>query len=273
MGLNSVIKRLDQVYKSVEYYRDNDSAPYASDVYDNRSTLATIVKRVLEDFSKETNYTSIFPNNLYRDNRYPVPFNTNVKIDETLYCIADAKAHALGLKEEQDINKIKEENESLKIQINDLKRGHGIYCSLIGESCTKIFESENLCFVIYDYNLKDYDIYASNAIKNSECGLDPVISKHLNKGESMGMYCTKICKPIRSSKICIADVTKDNSNVGLEIGLAWRYGKPLILTMNKTGRKEPPSDLAAFTRVDYVDLNELEEKLKDQIIAQLKRKN
>lgn len=266
MSLNSIIQRLEQAHKSVEYYRDNDKFPYVSDYYRHTSTLAKIVKKVLEDFLKETKFTPVFPNNLYSTSMLNVP----ISVDETFYCIADAKVHALGLIEEQNIEKIKEENELLKIQVNDLKRGHGVYCSLIDESCTKVFENENLCFVIYDYNLTDYDIYASNAIKNSESGLEPVISKHLNKGESMGMYCTKICKPVRSSKICIADVTKDNSNVGLEIGLAWRYGKPLILTMNKNERKEPPSDLAAFTMVDYRDFKELEKKLSDQIAAQLK---
>jgi len=264
MTINSLIKRIDNASKALDHHRKEMEKYNLTSDYGSGSALAEIVRKVLENFSSETGYNPIFPNGLY---------SSSVDISETLYCLGDAKAHALSLIDEQNIDEIKEENEFLKTQVIDLKRGLGVYCSLIGDSCMQIFETKNQCFVIYDYDLEGYDTSVSNAIEKS--GLKSVISKHLNKGESMGMYCTKICKPIRSSKICIADVTEDNSNVGLEIGLAWRYGKPVILTMNKGERKEPPSDLMAFTRVEYKNLKELEKKLLDQIISQLKneRKN
>ena len=177
--------------------------------------------------------------------------------------LTDMKAEIESLIEEQDLGKLKKKNDDLRTKVSDLKRGSGVYCSVIGNNCDRIFETKNQCFIIYDYKLKDFGDVVSNAVKTAD--LEPIISKHIKTGESGGMYCTTICKPIRSSKLCIADITKDNSNVGLEIGLAWRYGKPLILTMDKQERKEPPSDFTAFTRIEYTNSKELEENLKKEI--------
>ncbi|MDI6640380.1 MAG: hypothetical protein QMD78_06125 [Methanocellales archaeon] len=165
--------------------------------------------------------------------------------------------------EEQNIVDLKKENELLKTQVSDLKRGMGVYCALIGDECNRLFEPKDQCFIIYDYESKEIGDVICKAVKNA--GLDPIISKHIKMGESTGMYCTTICEPIRSSKLCITDISKENTNVGLELGLAWRYGKPVILTMDKRKRKNPPSDLSAFTRVNYKDANELERELTKKI--------
>ncbi|MDD2666092.1 MAG: hypothetical protein PHD13_01095 [Methanocellales archaeon] len=98
---------------------------------------------------------------------------------------------------------------------------------MIGGKCDRIFEPKDQCFIIYDYESREIEDVIGKSVKSA--GLEPVISKHIKMGESTGMYCTTICEPIRSS--CITDISEENTNAGL--GLAWRYGKPVILSRDK----------------------------------------
>ncbi|MDD2777533.1 MAG: hypothetical protein PHS47_06380 [Methanocellales archaeon] len=135
----------------------------------------------------------------------------------------------------------------------------GTYCALIGDKFNRLFEPKDQCCITYDYESREIEDVIGKAVKSA--GLEPIISKHIKLGESTGLYCTTICESIKSSKICITDISEENTNVGLKIGIAWRYGKPVILTRDKTKK----SDISAFTRVNYQDANELETELTRKI--------
>jgi len=164
-----------------------------------------------------------------------------------------------GLIETSEIGDLKKKHEDLQKRVRELEQGAGTYCALIGEKCEFEVEVKNRCFIIYDYDFGELGERISQVVK--KCGLEPRIAGKIELAEAASILCRKVCKEIRSSKLCIADVSKDNTNVGLEVGLAWRYGKPVIVTMDLTKKDKPPSDLSGFTLVLYKNLDELMGKL------------
>jgi len=248
----SVLSLLRRTEKLIEQMKNRSKGGYIT--YNLVSTLNKLVNKILNDIQKETGYAPIYP---------VMRVDGSYGIQSTLDTLEDVHAQLQALVEERNIVNLKEENVSLQNQVNDLKRGMGVYCELIGNKCNRLFEPKDQCFIIYDYESKEFENAICNPVRNA--GLEPVISKHIKIGESTGMYCTTICEPIRSSKLCVADISKENTNVGLEVGLAWRYGKPVILTMDKTKKENLPSDLAAFTLVYYKDAKELERELTKKV--------
>lgn len=74
----------------------------------------------------------------------------------------------------------------------------------------------------------------------------------------------KICAALQACRFAIMDISKPNSNVGIEIGLAYGYGKKVILLRNKNASK-PPSDLAGIEYALYTDINSLRKILSEYI--------
>lgn len=178
---------------------------------------------------------------------------------DVLNALSPILGHLEGLIETSEMGDLKKKYEELEKKARELEKGAGIYCALIGEKCEFEVEVKNRCFIIYDYDFGKLGERLAQVVK--KFGLEPRIAGKIDLAESRSLLCSKVCKEIRSSKLCIADVSKENTNVGLEVGLAWRYGKPVIVTMDRTKRGEPPSDLSGFTLVKYKNLDELEERL------------
>lgn len=150
----------------------------------------------------------------------------------------------------------------------------GQYCPIMDKLCTTSVETKNHCFIIFKYgeNGDEWCEVVSSVVDG--LGINPIISRELSNGTSKGSHCTLICEPIRSSIMCIADISKDCTNVGFEIQLAWKYNKPLILTFHEdsvTGRNQPPFDLQGLLYVCYDDHEQLKERLENKII-EVKRK-
>lgn len=179
--------------------------------------------------------------------------------EEILNALSPILGHLEGLIEISEMGDLKKKYEELEKKARELEKGAGIYCALIGEKCEFEVEVKNRCFIIYDYDFGELGERLSQIIK--KFGLGPRIAGKIDLAESRSLLCSKVCKEIRASKLCIADVSKENTNVGLEVGLAWRYGKPVIVTMDRKKRDKPPADLSGFTLVLYENLDELEEEL------------
>ncbi len=183
------------------------------------------------------------------------------------------ESHLDVLDEQQSIEKIKTENESLKTQVKDLKRGLGFYCAWIGRNCDLYIEKQSGCFVMYDYELKDFEGIVTGVLKKGDINLEFKTGKTIETIGSGGTHCTKICTPIRSSKICIADVSEENTNVGLEIGIAKRFNIPVIFTVNTSKIKNIEDlsfDVQGFDCVLYENTIELDKKLTNKIKETLK---
>ena len=171
------------------------------------------------------------------------------------------------------------------------------FCERIEGKCPhKISKVSKDCFIMMAYNnahSKEIERILKKVIK-SVLKLSPVLAKNIKHIRSTDLYCTKVCKPIRKSTHCIADLTYNNTNVGFEIAIAHKWGKPVIITrylpeklkikdddkkiLEKLKNKgaiqysEIPNtisgDFGGIFRIDYSNESELKEKLKEAIEIQ-----
>ncbi len=75
----------------------------------------------------------------------------------------------------------------------------------------------------------------------------------------------KICGALQSSRLAIMEISKPNRNVFLETGLAYAYGKQVVL-LRRTDSPTPPSDLAGIEYISYTTIKELRMKLNDYLL-------
>jgi len=171
------------------------------------------------------------------------------------------------------------------------------FCERIDEKCPhKISKISKDCFVMMAYKetySKEIERILKKVIK-SVLKLNPILAKNIKHTGSTDLYCTKVCKPIRKSAQCVADLTYNNTNVGFEIAIAHKWGKPVIITrympkktkIEKDDEKvlkrlktkgaiqysETPhtisGDFGGMFRIDYSSALELKQKLKEAIEIQ-----
>ncbi len=82
---------------------------------------------------------------------------------------------------------------------------------------------------------------------------------------------------IRSSAICLADITTDNPNVWYELGFAFAAGKPVVMvcSQERTGKKYP-FDIQHRSIIPYQldsisDFSKLQEDIKLKLVALLEK--
>jgi len=80
----------------------------------------------------------------------------------------------------------------------------------------------------------------------------------------------KITGMIRTSRLCLFDITTANPNVALELGIAVGYDRDFRLLFNPEVHKaaHPQADLGGLDRLQYGSYADLEEKL-TQLLAQV----
>jgi len=79
----------------------------------------------------------------------------------------------------------------------------------------------------------------------------------------------KICAALQLCRFAIMDISVPNPNVGIEVGLAYGYGKKVLLLRNRNS-PDPPTDLAGMEYAEYSDINSLRRALKDYIAELLR---
>jgi len=113
--------------------------------------------------------------------------------------------------------------------------------------CNKdIIEQPSWVFQAYDYKNKNVQkaiIEGINPIL-SKYNLIPKPAKDLKKRHD---YMCKICQMIQESKYFIADLSNDNTNVGLELGLALGIGKEVILFTSRD-----PNEVSDLKRTELI---------------------
>jgi len=147
----------------------------------------------------------------------------------------------------------------------------GAYCPIIDDLCKVETENKNQCFIIFRYEkrkkeLQSWEEIITNAVR--ETGMVPLVARDLSKGEARGSHCTQICKPIRESRMCIADVSKESTSVGYEINLAWKYNRPVLITCEvgkPHSRKLVPFDLQGLQIAYYERLEDLKTEIPGKI--------
>jgi len=173
-------------------------------------------------------------------------------------------------------------------------------CARFDAKCPHpINEEKKVCFIMMAYDKpysKKIEIILKKSVKVA-FKLEPKLSKNIKQTGSGDMYCKTVCRPIRESTLCIADLTYNNTNIGFEFGVAQELKKPVIITVYKPkkqiklGKKafeelkklekkgaiqfsevpqKIPSDMGGMLRVEYSSEEELIKKLKEQFEVKLK---
>ena len=91
-------------------------------------------------------------------------------------------------------------------------------------------KSETL-FVISPFGFPYDDIFRDIIARTGgEAGID--VWRADRAYQTGFVMCTKICRPMQEAKCVLADLTEDNPNVFYELGLAWGFGKPIVVVRN-----------------------------------------
>ena len=149
-------------------------------------------------------------------------------------------------------------------RVEKIKSAEQIYCPLIGSECTKYIEpQENMYFVAHAFSKEKIDDLRS-AIEASleEFHLKPYYADQ--EIRSQHILC-KICEKIRSSRFGIFEISDQNPNVTLELGMAYGSGKNALLIAKKGSKI--PADLDGMDRLEYESFKDLTEKLRTKTKA------
>lgn len=131
------------------------------------------------------------------------------------------------------------------------------------------------CFVIqpFDHGAFDkrYEDVFVPAI--SEAGLEPY---RVDRDPSVSIPISDIESGIRSSDVCLADITTDNPNVWFELGFAFASQKEVVLVCSDKRQLKFPFDVQHRSIITYAtdssrDFDSLKKQITERIIAILKK--
>lgn len=161
--------------------------------------------------------------------------------------ISDLKRKLEMKKSELTVN----ESESRAIKEEKVSIRKSIRCFITGsDKCTKdILEKENQIFLAYDYKNEKLDKMIESVVipRIKESGLIPIRAK--DKIVNYDFMC-KICKQIQESRYLLADISEDNLNVGLELGIAIGLQKTTMIMTN-----EKSKEIGDLKRTDSIRYN------------------
>lgn len=131
------------------------------------------------------------------------------------------------------------------------------------------------CFVIQPFDNGPYDKRYRDVLAPAirEAGLDPY---RVDKDPSTSVPIDDIEKGIRTSEICLADITTDNPNIWYEVGFASAHGKPAVLICAKQRPTDTPFDIQHRQIIFYTldspsDFQRLGTEVATRLRAQLKK--
>jgi hypothetical protein len=102
----------------------------------------------------------------------------------------------------------------------------------------------------------------------SEAGYMPI---QINRVPHLNRIDDEIIARIRGSKFLVADFTGQSNGVYFEAGFMLGMGRPVIWLCQKQELKKVHFDARQYNTIDYLDEADLEERLKNRILANLGR--
>jgi CheY-like chemotaxis protein len=119
---------------------------------------------------------------------------------------------------------------------------------------------KNLVFVGMPFSIPDiYEHAISPVIKSF--GLEPYRADDDKQG---GDLSCKICANLQYARFSVLEISELNPNVFIEVGLAYAYGKPVIL-LKKKNSAPLPVNIGNIEYVEYTDINSLKKNLEDRM--------
>jgi hypothetical protein len=129
------------------------------------------------------------------------------------------------------------------------------------------------CFVIQPFDGgafdKRYDDVLQPAI--TDAGLEPY---RVDKDPASVVPIDDIEEKIRSSDICLADITSDNPNIWYEVGYAFANHRPVVMICAKPRPTDPPFDvrhrhIIFYTSDSPSDFKKLQSGITERLKAQI----
>jgi tetratricopeptide (TPR) repeat protein len=131
-------------------------------------------------------------------------------------------------------------------------------CPLTGVPCSKSIVVEEKTLFLAEAEEPDYDRKRRRKAINEAIGNQYKIRSALDE-KGVNAFTCKICEMIQTCAYGIADITQNNANVLLELGMMLALGKPTILLLKKGHEPQLrlPSDVVATEIIifdEYIDI-------------------
>lgn len=132
------------------------------------------------------------------------------------------------------------------------------------------------CFVMQPFDRGAFDKRYGDVFAPAiqDAGLEPY---RVDRDPSAGIPINEIESEIKSSEICLAEITTDNPNVWFELGFAIAVLKEVVLVCSDERQSKFPFDVQHRNIIKYKtespqDFNKLRKDIKERIQATLKKK-
>jgi hypothetical protein len=131
------------------------------------------------------------------------------------------------------------------------------------------------CFVIQPFDDGPYDRRYKDVLLPAitDAGLEPY---RVDEDPSASVLIDDIEQNIRTSEICLADITSDNPNIWYEVGYAFANDKPVVMICAKPRPTKPPFDvqhrhIIYYTLESPSDFKKLQKEITKRLKAQIEK--
>lgn len=218
------------------------------------------IKKIFDNYNFSLDFKSDFDRNLnikYKGFKF---YDGSNNLEINVFALQDRINHQIGL-----MLRILKNIIEIGKEILEEKKLYNFHCFVVDSPiCNRnIVEKDNQVFIAYDYKDKNIESIIKYIVPILESyNLKPIIAS--DKIVNYDFMC-KICGLIQESKYVLAEISIQNLNVGLEIGLAIGLQKKTMLIANKNSKEV--GDLKRTDSVRYgddlIDLkNDFEKMLK-----------
>jgi len=144
--------------------------------------------------------------------------------------------------------------------------GQIIRCPLIGVPCSKPITIQEKTFFLAEAEEPDYDKQRrKRAI--SEAIADGYTIRSALEEKGINAFTCKICEMIQTCAYGMADISQNNANVFMELGMMLALGKPTII-LAKRGQEEQlklPSDVTAIEIIPFEEYLDIIDHLRETV--------
>lgn len=142
--------------------------------------------------------------------------------------------------------------------------GQIIRCPLIGVPCSKPITIQEKTFFLAETEKPNYDRQHRRKAINEAIADGYTIRSALDE-KGINAFTCKICEMIQTCAYGIADITQNNANVLLELGMMLALGKPTIILMKKGQEQQLklPSDVIAIEVIPFEEYLDIIDQLRE----------
>jgi len=147
--------------------------------------------------------------------------------------------------------------------------GQIIRCPLNGAPCSKPITVEEKTFFLAEAEEPEYDRRRRRKAINEAIGAQYKVRSALDE-KGINAFTCKICEMIQTCAYGIADITQNNANVLLELGMMLALGKPTIILLKKGQEQQLKlsSDFIATEVITFEEYLDIIDQLREMVAKQ-----